>query len=177
MLDARRPCQHLKPRLVDSKASHRERAQGRGALRVAWLFPGWRCCCIRIERHLRLPKLMPILLKLLAPPPSSVQQMHWPFLAPRVRVSSCVKIAQIEALNCFVFTAFYAAKWFFCIFACRPVSAGTCSLSRAGSAWRRLLYVTQSTLAKSSQPKWESCRVSQVQSLDLPLLPACCSTT
>lgn len=57
---------------------------------------------------------------------------------------------------------------FFFIVACRSISPGTCSLSRAGSAWRRLLYVTESTLAKSNQPKWESCRVSQVQSLDLP---------
>lgn len=34
-------------------------------------------------------------------PPSSVQQPHWPFLAPTVRVSSGVNLPRIGLLNCF----------------------------------------------------------------------------
>lgn len=73
------------------------------------------------------------------------------------------------------FAGLHAAALFFCLFACRPVSAGTCSLSRAGSAWRRLLYVTQSTCQVEPAEGGKLSRESS-QSLDL-VSSARCSTT
>lgn len=90
--------------------------------------------------------------------------MHWPFLAPTVRVSCGGKTAQIEALNCFNSflqpctppRCFSASSH---VVQSRPALAAYHARGLLGDG----SCTSRNPLAKSSQPKGESCRVSQVR--------------